>query len=130
MRNFELKSGLINLLPKFNGLPDKDPIKHLKDFDVIYQTIRRTSGHEDAALIDASSGVSLKKKTLEEAWELIETIVDANQHFKTRLSTSAKGVFEVAPSESTVLTKSFVDIAAMLKEIKEGQQAAPKLLKQ
>ncbi|MED6159752.1 hypothetical protein PIB30_045146 [Stylosanthes scabra] len=34
----------------------------------------------------------------------------------------AKGVYEIAPSESTMLAKSLVDIAAMLKEIKEGQQ--------
>ncbi|KAL4394114.1 hypothetical protein AHAS_Ahas02G0119600 [Arachis hypogaea] len=30
--NFELKSGTINLLPKYNGLPGEDPLKHLKDF--------------------------------------------------------------------------------------------------
>ncbi|MED6200818.1 hypothetical protein PIB30_088943 [Stylosanthes scabra] len=32
--NFELKSGLINLLPRFHGMPGEEPIKHLKDFDV------------------------------------------------------------------------------------------------
>ncbi|MED6118080.1 hypothetical protein PIB30_116308, partial [Stylosanthes scabra] len=31
--NFELKSGLINLLPKFCGRPGEDPIKHIKDFE-------------------------------------------------------------------------------------------------
>ncbi|MED6221828.1 hypothetical protein PIB30_058392 [Stylosanthes scabra] len=57
-------------------------------------------------------------------------MADNNQHFKTRATTATKGLFEVAPSESTVLAKSLVDIAAMLKEIKEGQQEAPKILTQ
>ncbi|MED6188240.1 hypothetical protein PIB30_084145, partial [Stylosanthes scabra] len=42
---------------------------------------------------------------------------------------TSKGVYEVAPFDSTVLAKSFVDIAAMLKEIKEGQQVTPTFLK-
>ena len=29
---FELKSGVINLLPKFHGLPGEDPIMHLGEF--------------------------------------------------------------------------------------------------
>ncbi|MED6186044.1 hypothetical protein PIB30_063013, partial [Stylosanthes scabra] len=84
----------------------------------------------DKAVIDASSGGALMNKTPEEAWELIEIIADANQHFKTRATTFAKGVFEVLPSESTILDKSLVDIAFMLKEIKEEQTVTPKLLKQ
>ncbi|MED6164541.1 hypothetical protein PIB30_091100 [Stylosanthes scabra] len=78
-------------------------------------------------MIDASSGGALMNKTPEEAWELIETVADANQHFNRRAT--SKGVYEVAPSESTVLAKSLVDIAPMLKEIKEGQQVTPTLLK-
>ncbi|KAL0318811.1 UNVERIFIED_CONTAM: hypothetical protein Sangu_2037300 [Sesamum angustifolium] len=30
--NFELKSGLIHLLPTFRGLAGEDPHKHLKEF--------------------------------------------------------------------------------------------------
>ncbi|KAL4293795.1 hypothetical protein AHAS_Ahas18G0163800 [Arachis hypogaea] len=30
--NFELKTALINLLPKFQGLSAQDPIRHLRDF--------------------------------------------------------------------------------------------------
>ncbi|XP_062119327.1 uncharacterized protein LOC133833085 [Humulus lupulus] len=32
--NFELKSGLIHLLPSFHGLPGEDPNKHLKEFHI------------------------------------------------------------------------------------------------
>ncbi|MED6214942.1 hypothetical protein PIB30_108364, partial [Stylosanthes scabra] len=60
----------------------------------------------------------------------IESVADNNQHFKKRATSAAKLVYEVAPSESTILAKSLVDIAAMLKEIKEGQQVTPKLLTQ
>ncbi|MED6128476.1 hypothetical protein PIB30_098316 [Stylosanthes scabra] len=81
-------------------------------------------------MIDASSGGALMNKTPDEAWELIETMTDNNQHFKTRATTTTKGVFEVAPSGSTILAKSLVKIATMLKEIKEGQQIAPKILTQ
>ncbi|MED6199586.1 hypothetical protein PIB30_077311 [Stylosanthes scabra] len=69
-------------------------------------------------MIDASSGGALMNKTPEEAWELIETVADANQHFNRRAT--SKGVYEVAHSDSTVLAKSLVDIATMLKEVKEG----------
>ncbi|MED6128776.1 hypothetical protein PIB30_101230 [Stylosanthes scabra] len=74
----------------------------------------------EKAMIDASSGGALMNKTPEEAWELIETVVDAKQHFNPRAT--SKGVYEVSPSNSTVLAKSLVDIASMLKEIREGQQ--------
>ncbi|MED6133514.1 hypothetical protein PIB30_028942 [Stylosanthes scabra] len=78
-------------------------------------------------MIDASSGGAVMNKTLEEAWELIETVADANQHFKTRATT--KGVYEVAPFKSTVLAKSLVDITSILKEIKDGLQPTLTLLK-
>ncbi|XP_052206790.1 uncharacterized protein LOC127811119, partial [Diospyros lotus] len=38
--NFELKSGLIHLLPKFHGLAGEDPHKHLKEFHVVCSTMR------------------------------------------------------------------------------------------
>ncbi|MED6125348.1 hypothetical protein PIB30_067710 [Stylosanthes scabra] len=72
----------------------------------------------EKAMIDASSGGALMNKTPKEAWELIETVSDANQHFNRRAT--SKGLYEVAPSDSTVLAKSLVDIAYMLKEIREG----------
>ena len=37
---FELKSGLINLLPTFRGLAGEDPHKHLKEFHVVCSTMK------------------------------------------------------------------------------------------
>ncbi|RDY05045.1 hypothetical protein CR513_11167, partial [Mucuna pruriens] len=39
-QTYELKSGLINLLPKFHGLAGEDPHKHLKEFHVVCSTMR------------------------------------------------------------------------------------------
>jgi hypothetical protein len=38
--DFELKSGLIHLLPKFHGLAGEDPHKHLKEFHIVCSTMR------------------------------------------------------------------------------------------
>lgn len=38
--DFELKSGLIHLLPKFHGLAGEDPHKHLKEFHVVCSTMK------------------------------------------------------------------------------------------
>ena len=38
--NFELKSGLIHLLPTFDGLTGEDPHKHLKEFHVICSSMK------------------------------------------------------------------------------------------
>ncbi|MED6175522.1 hypothetical protein PIB30_079154 [Stylosanthes scabra] len=61
-------------------------------------------------MVDASTGVALMNKTPEEAWELIESMADNNQHFKVRATSAAK--------------------ATLLKEIKEAQAAASKPLTQ
>ena len=45
--SYELKSGLIHLLPKFHGLTGEDPHKHLKEFHVVCSTMRPHDIHED-----------------------------------------------------------------------------------
>ncbi|RDY03263.1 hypothetical protein CR513_13182, partial [Mucuna pruriens] len=39
-QSYELKSGLIHLLPKFPNLTGKDPHKHLKEFHMVCSTMR------------------------------------------------------------------------------------------
>ncbi|KAK4283959.1 hypothetical protein QN277_000855 [Acacia crassicarpa] len=45
--NFELKSGLIHLLPKFHGLAGECPHKHLKEFHVVCSTMKPQAIDED-----------------------------------------------------------------------------------
>ncbi|MED6116923.1 hypothetical protein PIB30_104889 [Stylosanthes scabra] len=100
-------------------LPGEDPIKHLKDFEVVCATTRRTGGDE----LGVMAGDCLLVKTPEEARELIENIADASQHFRTCATiSSSKGVFGVTPNESPDLPKAMGDIASVLKDIREGQQ--------
>ncbi|RDX88067.1 hypothetical protein CR513_30391, partial [Mucuna pruriens] len=46
-QTYELKSGLIHLLPKFYGLAGEDPHKHLKDFHLVCSTMRPQGILED-----------------------------------------------------------------------------------
>ncbi|RDX95020.1 hypothetical protein CR513_22512, partial [Mucuna pruriens] len=46
-QTYELKSGLIHLLPKFHGLASEDPHKHLKEFHVVCSTMRPQGIPED-----------------------------------------------------------------------------------
>ncbi|XP_052113820.1 uncharacterized protein LOC107474810 [Arachis duranensis] len=62
--NFELKTALINLLPKFHGLPAQDPIRHLKDFHRICSTTRR-EGSDEVAIWLFAFPFSLKDKAKE-----------------------------------------------------------------
>ncbi|RDX94459.1 hypothetical protein CR513_23155, partial [Mucuna pruriens] len=47
VQTYELKSGLIYLLPKFHGLAGEDPHKHLKEFHVVCSTMRPQGILED-----------------------------------------------------------------------------------
>ncbi|KAL4365965.1 hypothetical protein AHAS_Ahas07G0158800 [Arachis hypogaea] len=51
--NCELKSSLINLLPKYHGFPGQDPIRHLKNFQVACSTTRRHGADEVAIMVFA-----------------------------------------------------------------------------
>ncbi|RDX94917.1 hypothetical protein CR513_22643, partial [Mucuna pruriens] len=46
-QSYELKSGLIHLLPKFHDLASEDPHKHLKEFHVVCSTMRPQGILED-----------------------------------------------------------------------------------
>ncbi|XP_015970168.1 uncharacterized protein LOC107493612 [Arachis duranensis] len=62
--NFELKTALINLLPKIHGLPAQDPIQHLKDFHRICSTTRR-EGSDEVAIWLFAFPFSLEDKAKE-----------------------------------------------------------------
>ena len=44
--DFEIKTALLNLMPKFHGLPAQEPIKHLRDFQAACSTVRRDGADE------------------------------------------------------------------------------------
>ena len=51
--DFELKTALLNLMPKFHGLPAQEPIKHLRDFQAACSTVRRDGADETSILLKA-----------------------------------------------------------------------------
>ncbi|KAK7251288.1 hypothetical protein RIF29_34343 [Crotalaria pallida] len=50
---YELRSGLIHLLPKFNGLTGEDPHKHLKQFHIVCATMKPHDVQEDHVCLKA-----------------------------------------------------------------------------
>ncbi|XP_031099801.1 uncharacterized protein LOC116003999 [Ipomoea triloba] len=50
---FELKSGLIHLLPSFHGLTGEDPHKHLKEFHVVCSSMKPTGVTEEQIMLRA-----------------------------------------------------------------------------
>ncbi|KAL0284644.1 UNVERIFIED_CONTAM: hypothetical protein Sradi_2991400 [Sesamum radiatum] len=51
--DFELKSGLIHLLPTFRGLPSENPHKHFKEFHVVCSDMRRQGVTEEQVKLRA-----------------------------------------------------------------------------
>ncbi|XP_062119055.1 uncharacterized protein LOC133832769 [Humulus lupulus] len=45
--NFELKSGLIHLLPSFHGLAGEDPNKHWNEFHIVYSSMKPAAVTEE-----------------------------------------------------------------------------------
>ncbi|KAL0337600.1 UNVERIFIED_CONTAM: hypothetical protein Scaly_2035100 [Sesamum calycinum] len=112
--NFELKSGLIHLLPTFCGLAGEDPHKHLKEFHVVcsgerlfeywgrfIELVKSCPHHQipdhlliqyfyeglsgmDRNLIDAASGGAMFNKTPTEIRNLISIMASNTQQFGTR----------------------------------------------
>ncbi|GJX60009.1 uncharacterized protein Tco_0291399 [Tanacetum coccineum] len=121
---FELKSGLIHLLPTFHGLAGEDPHKHLKEFHVVYkakdwlyylpsgsittwdqmkqQFLEKFFPASRAANIRkdiyAASGGALVYKTPTEVRTLISNMAANSQQFGTRQECPTKCVSEVKTS--------------------------------
>ncbi|KAL4344714.1 hypothetical protein AHAS_Ahas11G0206000, partial [Arachis hypogaea] len=75
---------------------------------------------QDKLLIDASSGGSLtKKKTTEEAWEVIVDLADSNQHLRIK-NTQIKAIGEVSPFGDAILTKTLGEMTVLIRQITQG----------
>ena len=70
---FELKSGLIHLLPTFHGFAGEDPNKHLKEFHVVCSSMRPTGVTKKANKVESlpilSSRFSKRMALLSTIWD-------------------------------------------------------------
>ncbi|XP_071940019.1 uncharacterized protein [Coffea arabica] len=126
--SFELKSGLIQLLPSFHGLSGEKPHKHVKEFEVVCSSMKPPGVTEeqirlrafpfslkdaakdwlyylpaglqstDRSIIDAASGGALANKTPKEAWDLIEAMAENSQQFGFRENNPTRRVNEIETS--------------------------------
>ncbi|KAA0060435.1 reverse transcriptase [Cucumis melo var. makuwa] len=107
---FELKSGLIHLLPIFKGSSGEDPHKHLKDFHMVCDSMRPHGISKETTkftslsffpygcrkemalllrtrnTVDAAGGGALADKHPTEARELISRMAENSQSFGNRAS--------------------------------------------
>ncbi|KAH9697834.1 hypothetical protein KPL71_023778 [Citrus sinensis] len=139
--NFELKSGMIHLLPTFHGLAGEDPNKHLKEFHVVCSTIKPAGVSEEQVklmafpfsladsakewtMIDAASGGALVDKTPDTARNLIANMAVNSQQFNTRndLLPPPKRVNEVS---TTSLEKQVSNLTSLVQQLALGQQIRP-----
>ncbi|KAL4287127.1 hypothetical protein AHAS_Ahas19G0155100 [Arachis hypogaea] len=143
--NFELKNGMINLLPKDSGLPREDPLKHLNDFQVACSTARRHGADKVAALV-FTFPFSLEEKVKEwfytqpREWRIPHQKQDcrgslgdhsgfggSTQHSRVR-NPQPKALSEVSPSGDAILTKTLGEMTILLRQITQGQQIPQVLL--
>ncbi|KAH9716919.1 hypothetical protein KPL71_021635 [Citrus sinensis] len=136
--NFELKSGMIHLLPTFHGLAGEDPNKHLKEFHVVCSTMKPAGVSEEQvklmafpfsladsakewSMIDAASGGALVDKTPEAARNLIANMA-ANRSTRNDLLPPPKRVNEVS---TTSLEKQVSNLTSLVQQLALGQQMRP-----
>lgn len=69
MYHLFLKIGLIHLMSKFHGLVGEDPHKHLKEFYIVYSTMKQDDAQEDHVYLNAFPH-SLEDKTKDWLYDL------------------------------------------------------------
>ena len=91
--NFELKSGLIHLLPSFHGLPGEDPNKHLKEFHIVCSSMKPPAVTEEQIKLRAFP-FSLKDEAKEWLYYLppgtVETWATMKTMFQERYFPASK----------------------------------------
>ena len=95
---FELKSGVINLLLKFHGLPGEDPIMHLNQFHDICMTMKPVNVSEEQIKMRAF-GFTLKDTARAWYYHLPTSTIDSweklhrellNRYFPTKKANALK----------------------------------------
>ncbi|XP_071918693.1 uncharacterized protein [Coffea arabica] len=141
---FELKSGLIHLLPSFHSLSGEEPHKHVKEFEVVCSSMKPPGVTEeqirlrafpfslkdaakdwlyylpaglqstDRSIIDAVSGGALTNKTPREAWELIEAMAENSQQFGLRESNPPRRVNEI---ETSSIQQQLSELTSVVRQL-------------
>ncbi|XP_071918901.1 uncharacterized protein [Coffea arabica] len=142
--SFELKSGLIQLLPSFHGLSGEEPHKHVKEFEVVCSSMKPPAVTEeqirhrafpfslkdaakdwlyylpaglqstDRSIIDAASGGALANKTPREAWDLIEAMAENSQQFGFRESNPTRRVNE---AETSSVQQQLSELTSVVRQL-------------
>ncbi|KAK8492617.1 hypothetical protein V6N11_030839 [Hibiscus sabdariffa] len=90
---FQLKTGLIHLLPTFHGLPSESPHRHLTEFHLVYSSMKPQGVSEDQIKLRAFpfslSGIA-KKRIFYLPPNSITTWTDLNGKFLDRFFPAAK----------------------------------------
>ncbi|XP_027166238.1 uncharacterized protein LOC113766225 [Coffea eugenioides] len=152
--SFELKSGLIHLLPSFHGLLGEEPYKHLQEFDVVCNSMKPPEITEeqikmrafpfslknstkdwlyylppgsittDRSIIDAANGEALVNKTPRAAWELIEGMTENSQQFGTREDVPMRKVNEV---ETSSIQQQLTELTSFVRQLAVGNASQAKV---
>ncbi|KAI9128603.1 hypothetical protein K1719_000086 [Acacia pycnantha] len=104
--NFELKSGLIHLLPKFHGLAGECPIKHLKEFHVVCNTMKPHAIHENHIKIRPSNVVKVSAGASHCEFSSLNSPLEPKSHvgrFLSGVLWNHRQMFHVAVSEELKL---------------------------
>ncbi|KAL4390905.1 hypothetical protein AHAS_Ahas03G0191800 [Arachis hypogaea] len=147
---FEIKTALLNLMPKFHGLPAQEPIKHLRDFQIACSIVKR-DGTDETSIPLKAFPFSLEGKAREwyytqpgaavSNWdtlriEFLEKFFPAEgmkSQDKTTLEGASNGhkqsrsrtVADVSSSKETAaLTQSLCEMTNLLKQMQLSQQQA------
>ncbi|RDX97694.1 hypothetical protein CR513_19508, partial [Mucuna pruriens] len=136
VQTYELKSGLIHLLPKFHGLESEHSHKHLKEYHVVCSTMRPQGIPEDYIkmkafsfsldgllmidqnMIDAASGGTLMDKTPVAAHHLISNIVGNTQQFGVQGGVgTSKVVSEVNTFNNLRLENQLIGLMSLVRQL-------------
>ncbi|XP_027178117.1 uncharacterized protein LOC113777279 [Coffea eugenioides] len=126
---FELKSGLIHLLPSFHGLPGEERYKHLQEFDVVCNSMKPPGIIKEQIKMRAFP-FSLKDSAkdwlyyLPPAWELIEGIVENSQQFGTREDVPIRKVNEV---DTSSIQQQLTKLTSFVRQLAVGNASQAKV---
>ncbi|KAL0454337.1 UNVERIFIED_CONTAM: hypothetical protein Slati_0772900 [Sesamum latifolium] len=105
--DFELKSGLIHLLPTFRGLAGDDPHKHLKEFHVVCSGMRPQGVTEEQVKLRAFP-FSLDEKAKDWLYSLPSgSIIRLTEANRSLVDTASGGtLYDKTPTEARKLIKT------------------------